>query len=139
MLLLGFSGKLAVSALFSNPFPPSGYEANWQSVFDTQLRAQADLFAFGMAIAAMHVQVVRGAIRLPRWWRAAAIAAALCWERWRRCRLADVDGHLGYPIENTLIAAGRRAPARAGRHARPRWRPSRPAASLEAPAAVGSD
>ena len=50
MLLLGLSGKLAVSALFPDIIPSSGYEADWQSVVVRSFWAQADLFAFGMAI-----------------------------------------------------------------------------------------
>ena len=52
-------------------------------------------------------------------------------------RLADVNGHLGYPIENTLMAAVAALLLAVVVMPGPGGEPSRPAQALEAPAAVG--
>ena len=104
MLLIGISGKLAAQHLVVNPGPAGGYEADWHTVIVRSFWAQADLFAFGMAVAAVHVQVARGALHLPSWWRPAAIAIAVPVGLAAALRLAGNDGQLGYPIDNTAIA-----------------------------------
>jgi peptidoglycan/LPS O-acetylase OafA/YrhL len=136
MLLIGISGKLAAQHLVANPGPAGGYDASWHTVIVRSFWAQADLFAFGMAVAAVHVQVARGALRLPSWWRPAAIAVAVPVGLAAALRLAGNDGQLGYPIDNTaiaLVAAIGLAlvvlPASSGGA-------SRAARGLEAPAAV---
>jgi peptidoglycan/LPS O-acetylase OafA/YrhL len=136
MLVLGLTGKLAAQHLFANPGPGGGYDNSWHTVVVRSFWAQADLFAFGMAVAAVHVQVTRGALRLPDWWRPAAVAVAIPIGVIAALRLAGNDGQLGYPIDNTaiaLVAAIGLAlvvmPTVAGT-------PSRAARGLEAPAAV---
>jgi peptidoglycan/LPS O-acetylase OafA/YrhL len=104
MLLIGISGKLAAQHLVANPGPAGGYEADWHTVIVRSFWAQADLFAFGMAVAAVHVQVARGTLHLPSWWRPAAIAVAVPVGLAAALRLAGNDGQLGYPIDNTAIA-----------------------------------
>ncbi|HET6831561.1 MAG TPA: acyltransferase, partial [Solirubrobacterales bacterium] len=101
MLVIGISGKLAAQHLFANPGPGGGYDNSWHTVVVRSFWAQADLFAFGMAVAAVHVQVARGALRLPDWWRPAAIAVAIPVGIVTALRLAGNDGQLGYPIDNT--------------------------------------
>jgi peptidoglycan/LPS O-acetylase OafA/YrhL len=73
MLLLGLGGK-AVTDLVAGS--SSGWEADWPSVLARSFLANADLFAFGMALAVLHTEVRDGAVTLPRWWRAGALAAA---------------------------------------------------------------
>jgi peptidoglycan/LPS O-acetylase OafA/YrhL len=73
MLLLGLGGK-AVAHLVAGS--SSGWEADWHSVLARSFLANADLFAFGMALAVLHTEVRDGAVTLPRWWRAGALAAA---------------------------------------------------------------
>jgi peptidoglycan/LPS O-acetylase OafA/YrhL len=73
MLLLGLGGK-AVAHLVAGS--SSGWEADWPSVLARSFLANADLFAFGMALAVLHTEVRDGAVTLPRWWRAGALAAA---------------------------------------------------------------
>jgi peptidoglycan/LPS O-acetylase OafA/YrhL len=73
MLLLGLGGK-AVAHLVAGS--SSGWEADWPSVLARSFFANADLFAFGMALAVLHTEVRDGAVTLPRWWRAGALAAA---------------------------------------------------------------
>jgi peptidoglycan/LPS O-acetylase OafA/YrhL len=104
MLVLGITGKLAAQHLFANPGPGGGYDNSWHTVVVRSFWAQADLFAFGMAVAAVHVQVARGALRLPDWWRWAAIAVAVPVGLGAALRLAGNDGQPGYPIANTAIA-----------------------------------
>ena len=73
MLVLGLVGK-AVTHLVAGS--SSGWEADWPSVLARSFLANADLFAFGMALAVLHTEVRDGAVTLPRWWRAGALAAA---------------------------------------------------------------
>jgi peptidoglycan/LPS O-acetylase OafA/YrhL len=73
MLLLGLAGK-AVAHLVAGS--SSGWEADWPSVLARSFLANADLFAYGMALAVLHTEVRDGAVTLPRWWRAGALAAA---------------------------------------------------------------
>ncbi len=105
MLAIGLSGKLAAAYLVEGPGPNGGWDADWHSVVVRSFWAQADLFAFGMVVAAVHVQVSRGALNLPSWWRQAAVAVAVPVGAVAAIRLADVNGQLGYPVENTVIAA----------------------------------
>jgi peptidoglycan/LPS O-acetylase OafA/YrhL len=73
MLLVGLGGK-AVAHLVAGS--SSGWEADWHSVLARSFLANADLFAFGMALAVLHTEVRDGAVTLPRRWRAGALAAA---------------------------------------------------------------
>jgi peptidoglycan/LPS O-acetylase OafA/YrhL len=103
MLVIGITGKLAAQHLFANPGPGGGYDASWHTVVVRSFWAQADLFAFGMTVAAVHVQVARGALSLPSWWRLAAIAVAVPVGIVAALRLAGNDGQLGFPVDNTAI------------------------------------
>jgi peptidoglycan/LPS O-acetylase OafA/YrhL len=73
MLLVGLGGK-AVAELVAGS--SSGWEADWHSVLARSFLANADLFAFGMALAVLHTEVRDGEVTLPRQWRAGALAAA---------------------------------------------------------------
>lgn len=73
MLLVGLAGK-TVSHLSAGS--SSGWEADWHSVLARSFLANADLFAFGMALAVLHTEVRDGEVTLPRGWRAVALAAA---------------------------------------------------------------
>lgn len=53
-----------------------GWDGDWHSVIARSFWAQADLFAFGMALAVLRVNLERGTVRLPAWWRPAAVAGA---------------------------------------------------------------
>jgi peptidoglycan/LPS O-acetylase OafA/YrhL len=77
MVVIGLSGRatahvLVVSAGGSSP----GWDADWHSVIARSFWAQADLFAFGMALAVLRVGLEQGLVRLPTWWRPAAVAGA---------------------------------------------------------------
>jgi peptidoglycan/LPS O-acetylase OafA/YrhL len=75
MLLLGLSGKLVAAAAMSGPYGEWGN--TWHTVVELSFWAQADLFAFGMAAAVLHVELEDGRLRLPRGWRLGAVGAAL--------------------------------------------------------------
>jgi peptidoglycan/LPS O-acetylase OafA/YrhL len=73
MLLVGLTGKMVAHLSAGSS---SGWEADWHSVLARSFLANADLFAFGMALAVLHTEVRDGAVILPRRWRAVALAAA---------------------------------------------------------------
>ena len=105
MLLIGLSGKLAAATLVTGSGPDGGWTSDWHSVLVRSFLAQADLFAFGMVVAVLHVQVERGALRLPDRWRSIALATAVPVGLLAAVRLDLVDGQFSYLPENTLIAA----------------------------------
>jgi peptidoglycan/LPS O-acetylase OafA/YrhL len=105
MLLIGLSGKLAAATLVTGAGPDGGWAADWHSVIVRSFWAQADLFAFGMVVAVLHVQAERGALRLPDGWRKIAIATAVPLGLLAAIRLDLVDGQFSYLPENTVIAA----------------------------------
>jgi peptidoglycan/LPS O-acetylase OafA/YrhL len=72
-------------------------------VLERSFWAHADLFAFGMALAVVRVDSEDGLLRLPRWWRQAAVGGAVA------VALFVVrfgEGQLSYSLYNTLVAAG---------------------------------
>jgi peptidoglycan/LPS O-acetylase OafA/YrhL len=135
MLLIGLSGKLVAATLVTGSGPDGGWAADWHSVLVRSFWAQADLFAFGMVVAVLHVQAERGALRLPDGWRTIALAAAVPLGLLAAVRLDLVDGQFSYLPENTVVAAAFAAllalvifPVRGG--------PSRLTRRLEAPMIV---
>jgi peptidoglycan/LPS O-acetylase OafA/YrhL len=69
LLLLGLTGK-AIAAYVVPPLHPfDGWESDWHSVIERSFLGQADLFAFGMALAVVRVLWEDGRVRLPAWWR----------------------------------------------------------------------
>jgi peptidoglycan/LPS O-acetylase OafA/YrhL len=71
LLLLGLSGK-AVAAFV---VPGGAWEQSWHAVIERSFWAHADFFALGMAVAVLRVDSEDGVLRLPTWWRKAAVAA----------------------------------------------------------------
>jgi peptidoglycan/LPS O-acetylase OafA/YrhL len=55
----------------------STWSGSWHAVATRSFLVHASVFAAGVALAVVHVQVTRGVLRLPAWWRPAAAAAAL--------------------------------------------------------------
>lgn len=103
LLLLGLSGKAAAAWIFPGERPFAGYDPTWHAVLERSFWCQADLFAFGMALAVLHVEWEDGRIRLARGWRVLAGSAALA------CYLvtALMTGtreQLSYSPFNTLMA-----------------------------------
>ncbi|MGH3119058.1 MAG: acyltransferase family protein [Gaiellales bacterium] len=76
LVLLGLAGK-ATAAFVIPPGPAGGWGADWHSVVERSFFANADVFGFGLAVAVLHVQRADGRLRLPDWWRAAALAVLL--------------------------------------------------------------
>lgn len=98
-LLLGLIGKAVGQVAFDGT---AGWDRSWQTVVARSFLANADLFAFGMAVAVLVVAQADGAVRLPRRWRpvtlaAAAITAALA--------LSVPEGVLGNPRYDLFAAA----------------------------------
>ncbi len=77
LLIVGLSGKVAARLLFPGFGPGTGWVGDWHSVLERSFWAQADLFAFGMALAVLRVEAEDGHLRLPRWWPGAATAGVL--------------------------------------------------------------
>jgi peptidoglycan/LPS O-acetylase OafA/YrhL len=75
MLVVGLSGKVAAWHLAPSAGGPApGWQADWHSVLVRSFWAQADLFAFGMALAVVWAGVNAGRVRLPSGWRRVAMA-----------------------------------------------------------------
>ena len=103
LLLVGLSGKVAAAFLVPPVHSYAGWNADWHSVIERSFWCQADLFAFGMALAIVRVDWEDGLVRLPRGWRKFAIGVALggylltAWE-------TRLDEQLSYSPFNTLMA-----------------------------------
>lgn len=76
LLLIGLTGKLAAWQLLPGGVM-DGYGTDWHSVVERSFWAQADLFAFGMIAAVLHVEMSEGRVTLPRGWRIGAAALAV--------------------------------------------------------------
>jgi peptidoglycan/LPS O-acetylase OafA/YrhL len=78
ILTFGLTGKLAAVYLVPSPLGPyEDWGQNWHSVLVRGFWCQADLFAFGMALAVLRVDSEDGLLRLPRLWRKAALSGVL--------------------------------------------------------------
>ena len=51
LLAVGLAGKATAAYLVPPPAPYAGWQADWHSVIERSFFCQADLFAFGMALA----------------------------------------------------------------------------------------
>jgi peptidoglycan/LPS O-acetylase OafA/YrhL len=78
LLMVGLSGR-AVARFLVPPaggmFP--GWDGDWHSVIVRSFWAQADLFAFGMALAVIYIGLQQGLVRLPGRWPLLALAGAV--------------------------------------------------------------
>jgi peptidoglycan/LPS O-acetylase OafA/YrhL len=104
LLAIGASGKAVATFAVTSHGPFAGYQHDWNSVIEKSFWCHADLFAFGMALAVIHVEVDRGTIRPPRFWQAIAAATAVgayaATARWTD----DIGERLGRSPFNTLMA-----------------------------------
>jgi peptidoglycan/LPS O-acetylase OafA/YrhL len=78
LVVIGLSGRATAQFLVvpgGGGWSP-GWDGDWHSVIARSFWAQADLFACGMALAVLRVNLERGRVRLPAWWRPAAVAGA---------------------------------------------------------------
>lgn len=76
LLVIGLTGK-AVAAHVLPADALAGYGTDWHSVVERSFWAQADLFAFGMVVAVLHVEAADGRIVLHDRWRGLAVLVAL--------------------------------------------------------------
>ena len=101
LLVVGLSGKAAAARLI--PGPHEEWGNTWHSVVELSFWCQADLFAFGMALAVLYVAVDEGTITLPRGHRLLAWAAIVSGYIFVR-ELAPPEAQLSYSPSNTLMA-----------------------------------
>jgi peptidoglycan/LPS O-acetylase OafA/YrhL len=103
LLAIGLAGKLAAEFLVPPRFAYAGFDQNWHSVLERSFVCQADLFAFGMAVAVLRVNWEDGLVRLPRSWRFAAGALAL--GMYGAVTATFHGEQLSYSEANTVVAA----------------------------------
>jgi peptidoglycan/LPS O-acetylase OafA/YrhL len=106
ILFVGLTGKFAAVHLAPPASPYDDWSQNWHSVLVRSFWCQADLFAFGMALAVLRVESEDGLLNLPRWWRKAAlvgvVAAYVVLVEYGKTR---PGWQLSYSLGNTVIAA----------------------------------
>jgi peptidoglycan/LPS O-acetylase OafA/YrhL len=103
MLVLGLSGKASAVFLVPPVHPYAGWSADWHSVLERSFLCQADLFAFGMALAVLRIDWEDGLLRLPRHSRTLATALALAGYL-VTAKATYLDEPLSYSPYNTLMA-----------------------------------
>jgi peptidoglycan/LPS O-acetylase OafA/YrhL len=103
LLVVGLTGKAVADFLVPPRYAYAGWDQNWHSVIERSFGSQADLFAFGTAVAVLSVQWEDALLRLPRWWRPAAGIAALWAYAFTTWRFRFEQ--LSYSPANTLMAA----------------------------------
>jgi peptidoglycan/LPS O-acetylase OafA/YrhL len=105
ILIVGLTGKFAAVHLAPPASPYDDWSQNWHSVLVRSFWCQADLFAFGMALAVLRVESEDGLLRLPRWWRKAAlvtvVATYVVLLEYGKTRQG---WQLSYSLGNTMIA-----------------------------------
>ena len=101
LLAFGLSGKAA--AAFLVPGPHNAWNNDWHSVIELSFWGQADLFAFGMGLAAVYSAVAAGGIALPRLWRPLAWLVVIGGYVLVRVA-AHPDEQLSYSPSNTVMA-----------------------------------
>jgi peptidoglycan/LPS O-acetylase OafA/YrhL len=101
LLLFGLSGKLVAGVLV--PGAPSQWGQTWHSVVELSFWGMADLFAFGMALAVLYVEVDSGRIRLPRLWL--PVTAIAAFGAYVLVAVSTTGEQLSYRPSNTVIAA----------------------------------
>jgi peptidoglycan/LPS O-acetylase OafA/YrhL len=103
LLALGLFGKGVAAYLVPPVRPFDGWEADWHSVIERSFLCQADLFAFGMALAVVRIDAEDGLLRLPRGWRAIAGGGALV-AYLVTAKFTYFSQQLSYSPFNTLMA-----------------------------------
>jgi peptidoglycan/LPS O-acetylase OafA/YrhL len=104
LLVVGISGKLVAAHAF-DPGAYHGWKADWQSVVERSFWCQADLFAFGMALAVVRVDAENGITRFARGLRLVAAPLALA-AGVLSLRMTTLSDELGFSLYNTLMAVG---------------------------------
>jgi peptidoglycan/LPS O-acetylase OafA/YrhL len=104
LLVLGLVGKGVARYVVPPQYPFAGWEDDWHSVLERSFLCQADLFAFGMALAVARVLWEDGALRLPAWWRLPAAVGAGSALVLIAVRATNGAEHLSYSPWNTAVA-----------------------------------
>lgn len=103
LLVLGLSGKATAAFLVPPVGPDAGWSADGHSVVERSFWCQADLFAFGVALAVVRTDWEDGRLASPLHWRkvvaAGASAGAIVAIAGTR-----FGGQLGFSPYNTLMA-----------------------------------
>jgi peptidoglycan/LPS O-acetylase OafA/YrhL len=103
MLVLGVSGKVVAAYAFQSGIY-HGWSPDWQSVVERSFWAQADLFAFGMALAVLRVDAEDGQmLRASRYVRTMAVPVGLL-AYFVTAKMTDTTQQLTYSFYNTLMA-----------------------------------
>jgi peptidoglycan/LPS O-acetylase OafA/YrhL len=103
LLVVGLVVKAVAAYVVPPPYPYAGYGTNWHSVVERSFFCQADLFAFGMALAVARALWEQGKLRLPSHWRLIALALILG-SYALTARVSSTKHQLSYSPYNTLIA-----------------------------------
>jgi peptidoglycan/LPS O-acetylase OafA/YrhL len=103
LLAIGLCGKV-IAAKVLPASPLAGYNADWHSVVERSFLAQADLFAFGMLTAVLHVLVADGHIAVRRHWR--ILAAGFGTLLFVASAATIHQGEHSYLLQNTVEALG---------------------------------
>jgi peptidoglycan/LPS O-acetylase OafA/YrhL len=101
LLAIGLAGKFAAWTVVGGT-PQSGFLPTWHAVLERSFLAQADLFAFGMTAAVVHVLHVDGTAVVTRYRRAAAAAAMVVIAV--PCAATLRGAELSYLPQNTVLA-----------------------------------
>jgi peptidoglycan/LPS O-acetylase OafA/YrhL len=105
LLVVGLTGKATAAFFVGGPGGRySGFLRDWHSVIERSFWCQADLFAFGMALAVLKVEVDQGVLRLPRKWRPAAVGGALVAYLATAHGTTQFGDRLGSSLYSTLMA-----------------------------------
>ena len=104
LLAIGLSGKAVAAFAMPEYGPWAGWRHDWYSVLDKSFWCQADLFAFGCALAVLKARVDLGRTQLPSWWRPTAAASSLAGLFIAVHGTHDFGDRLGRSPYNTLMA-----------------------------------
>lgn len=77
LLGLGVICRELGQQLFYDPADPAGFRGTWFAVWQRSFLAQSDLFAFGMVLAVLKLELDHGRLRLPAGWRSACVTAGV--------------------------------------------------------------
>jgi peptidoglycan/LPS O-acetylase OafA/YrhL len=103
LLVIGLIGKAAAAYVVPPDNAYAGYRTDWHSVVERSFFCQADLFAFGMALAVACALCQQGKLRLPSHWRLAAVALVVA-SYAVTARISSTEHQLSYSFYNTLMA-----------------------------------
>lgn len=103
LLAVGLVGRVAAIYVLPPMTGDPGWDPDWHSVLERSFLVQADLFSFGMMLAILRVDAEDGLLRLPPWWRKAAVAISLL-AYGVTARQTSIDEQLNRSPYNTLMA-----------------------------------